>query len=125
MLSDDPLGDGQTEPGPFRLGGEKGLKDAFKILSRNPYPLIIDHKPDGMPVAVGREPNLPTLRGGMKGILEQVDQGLPDFFGIQAHWCSGLTLANEVNSAVSELVVQHPIHLLNELADLHLFSLER
>ncbi|MBP1740587.1 MAG: hypothetical protein H6Q48_2880, partial [Deltaproteobacteria bacterium] len=109
MLSYDPLCNGQTKPRSLRLGGEKWLEDAIEIRSGNPHPLIFNHELDCTPVAIRREPNLPSLRRRLERIMKQVDQDLPDLLRIQACPCSAFTLADEMNSAVSELIMQHPL----------------
>src|SRR5262245_66394655 len=48
----DVLGDGETETGPLRLRGEERLKDPLADLRGNPYPGVVDHRPDH--AAVGR-----------------------------------------------------------------------
>jgi hypothetical protein len=125
VLSNDALCNGKAKPCALCLGGKEWMKDAFEIRSGDSYPLICDHELDGTTVAVRREPNLPSLRGCLECIQEQIDQDLADFLVIQACFCSASTVAYELNPAPSELVMQCPLHPFHEFIDIDLFSLER
>src|SRR5688572_4524002 len=88
VLLDNPRGDGQAEPGPTVLGGEKGIEDAFLYLGWNATSRIAhfqNYQRRGLTVHL-RHP-LPCAQSNraitlhaVRSVLYQIDQHLLELF---------------------------------------------
>ncbi len=49
MVADDPIADGEAQPGPLahRLGREEGLEDVRQVLGADPAGVVLDLDQDG------------------------------------------------------------------------------
>ncbi len=84
----DPLGDGQTQPGPAvggrpgRVGTVEALEDLARLPGRDAGSLVGDLDPDRPVLGQGAHPNLRSLGSMAHRVLHQVGHHLVDPLGI-------------------------------------------
>src|SRR4030042_6169984 len=80
VLLDDPVADGQAEPGPRAFGGEEGVEQFIDILPGHTHARIGETDLDPLPVGgqgVG-DGELAALRHGLAGVEHAVRETMPD-----------------------------------------------
>src|SRR3954470_4799577 len=75
---DDPLHEREAEPDPFLLGGDEGLEQPAPRGIVDPLAAVLDaHRHEAI-LELALDPHPARLAGGMRGVVEQVHEDLPE-----------------------------------------------
>src|SRR6266571_2828194 len=89
MLPDDPIGDGESEPGAVRLGGEKGVEYLAESVRSNPFAGVGNrHFADpGWFILYGGKVKYPPLFHRLYSVQHQVGEDLAQLVGVPCDLC--------------------------------------
>src|SRR5467141_474297 len=93
VLLDDPVDEGESEPGPLRLGGEERLEDVGQVVGPDAFAAVGHRDFQAVTNDLGRDAELAALRHRLEGIQAEVPQHLPELLGVDAPADAGFEIA--------------------------------
>ena len=82
VLLDDPVDERESEPGPFRLGGEEGLEDVGDVGGGDPVAGVAHRDLERLAANGGGDAQLAALRHGLDGVQAEIPEDLPELLRV-------------------------------------------